>query len=50
MYSLIGNGVEQFVINSTTGEIRVSSSGVDYEMYGDSNPLQFTVIATDQGN
>ena len=47
-YSLAGRGSQLFVIDSETGEVRVSSSGVDFETIPE-NPLQLNVIAADLG-
>ncbi len=47
-YLLLGLGVEHFSINSSTGEIRVSSLGIDFEMVT-SSPITLTLIAEDNG-
>ena len=47
-YSITGSGVEHFTVNETTGEIRVSSEGVDYERVLDA-PFVLAVTAFDQG-
>ena len=49
IYSLVGNGADQFAINATSGEILVSPIGVDYERFISNNTLELSVIATDQG-
>lgn len=49
-YSLFGIGIQYFSIDSDTGDIRVSSSGVDFEVVNlMGNPLQLIVIAQDNG-
>lgn len=47
-YSLAGRGSQSFVIDSETGEVRVSDIGVDFETIPE-NPLQLNVIAADLG-
>ena len=50
-YGLFGLGTRYFGINSTTGDIHVSSSGVDFEEINPmGNPLQLIVIAQDNGS
>ena len=49
-YILLGPSINLFTIDSATGEIRVSSAGLDFEMINPTgNPLQFTLIAQDAG-
>lgn len=49
-YSLFGIGTRYFNIDAVTGDIRVSSSGVDFEEVNPmGNPLQLIVIAQDNG-
>ena len=49
-YSLFGIGTRYFSIDSDTGDIRVSSSGVDFEVVNPmGNPLQLIIIAQDNG-
>ena len=47
-YSIAGSGAERFEINEVTGELTVSSVGVDYEQVFDV-PYTLTVIANDLG-
>lgn len=49
-YSLFGSGALSFSIGSVTGEIRVSSLGVDFEVVNVmGNPLILTIVAQDRG-
>ncbi len=49
-YSLVGNGVHYFTIHPSSGEIRVSEIGVDFESLDPSSPyIILSVIATDLG-
>ena len=49
-YRLFGPGIRYFNIDSDTGEITVSSAGVDFEVINPmSNPLLLIVIAQDNG-
>ncbi len=49
-FSLAGDGVDYFTIHPSSGEIRVSETGVDFESLDPSNPFVIlSVIATDLG-
>ena len=49
-YFLFGAGAQYVSINQSTGEIRVSSTGIDFEVVNAmGNPLVLTLIAQDNG-
>ena len=49
-YFLFGTGSQYVRINQSTGEIRVSSEGIDFEVINTiGNPLVLTLIAQDSG-
>ena len=49
-YLVLGLGTQYFNINQSTGEITVSSQGVDFEIVNSMmNPVVITLIAEDDG-
>ncbi len=48
-YSLEGSSRGEFIIDPTSGKVRVSEVGVDYERVLDT-PIVLTIIARDNGN
>lgn len=49
-YLLFGDGREFFTLNSSSGELRIGPSGIDFEVIDPiGNPLILTVVAHDDG-